>query len=418
MVQTPQTRKPDSEVHRMSNYRSKNSQVGLSELDQRVVSFARQHGDDVQPTARDIDQTTQHVSLEEMWFGEERDKRTRGPYQTDVFGTGAFSVFGPKVEHLSAPKKQYETSVSRNEDRMARETEARSKSAAKTAQLLRYGLAYKSRQGLTPILATPHVGLMEQRRRKSIAKRLIDEYEYEPSFSGDDEEDYSDALGSSKWEGRLPALQQALATLEQPPQSKKDAVGAISPHKGGISRDVTERLEVPSTRRLGQRKRDHLSVQPHDSLSPAATSPSTTPDTSVDRQQHRRSDFGLSFFEALDIAMAEERIEQGPRRQSNVDITTEQDGLVPQAPRPQKRRRLRGPINGVTNSPRTPLRRSWIYAEPPYNAIERYMAKVYRVRFEGNELAAAFNDLMQRAHPGTPVRSAESLMRQTEGKTF
>ncbi|KAM0718869.1 hypothetical protein Q7P37_005941 [Cladosporium fusiforme] len=349
-----------------------------------------------------IDGTTRHVLPEETWSGEERDKRIRGGTGVDVFGTEAFSVYGPTTKSLPVPYKQYGTDISVVDDLIAKEAKLRENTDAKSAQLLRHGLAYSNGKRTRPILAAPNVDSREYTRRRRAAKKLIEEYEYEPS-SPDDDDDEDDEVGPSegKWEGRLTVLKEALTKLEQPPQPEPRIRGATSLHRSATKRRATEIEEDSGVQAPTKRQKSNNLQQ--------------TPDVATPRQQDGCQNFGLSFLEALDIAMAEERKSRDPRRSSNPGYTTEEEEPVYQAPRPRKRRNVSNPGDLTPKAPETPLRTNDDDEEEPYVAIERYMARTFRRDLQGDELAAAYNKLMQEAHPGAPIRSAESLMRQTGG---
>lgn len=359
-------------------------------------------------SVKEIDRTTRHILPEETWFGEEREQCIRGINGMDLFNTGAFAIHGPQVSELPAPNKQYETDLSLMDIYIAEQTQIRANAAAKAAQLLRHGLAYGEGERMVPILAMPNVNPREYGRRKWVARKLIDEYEYEASSPEDDEVDRLE-VSESGWEGRFPALQKALARLEQPPQQNRL-------HESGAKRGDTESPETPDEQgTIDHANDENRPSRTHDSMSLASVSPFPAPDVTTARRQYGHPDFDLSFTEALNIAMAEERKIRAPKRESGSAETTEEEESIGPTSKPIASQKRNDSTRTTTDTPTTPLHATRIDVRP-YTAIERYMARTLRKRWEGDELAAEYNALIQSAHPYLPVRSAETLMMITDGE--
>lgn len=364
---------------------------------------------------------TQHVLLEEMWFGEERDKRTSGDYGIDTFKTGAFSVYGPEERELPVlklPDKRYHTNLSRVNDDILQEAKTRVNVAAKAAQLLRHGLAYGDGENMKPILAFPRAAPMELGRRKKSAQQLIDEYEYEASSPEDDQDDWP-ATSVRRWEGRFPALQQALATLERPPRPIMGSRDSISPQKNGRKRKSTDSLEDPEVQSLPKRTRtEHrANLLRHSTRFPARFS-SLDPATAGSEQVHHRPGLEMRFSEALNIAMAEQRKARGPSRDDSWDEMVEEDESSQRAARRRARQSHNDHAKPTSPILQRPVRTARVYTGSPYTTpIERYMARTLRRQFEGAQLAAHYNEVMQKAYPGIDVRTSKSLMSFTDEKT-
>lgn len=373
------------------------------------ISTNLRHDESRQMSVKEIDRTTRHIVPEETWFGEEREQRIRGINGTDLFNTGAFAIHRPNVSELSAPNKQYETDLSLMDTYIAEQTEVRANAAAKAAQLLRHGLAYGNGERMVPILAIPNVNPREYGRRKRAAGRLIDEYEYEASSPEDDEEDRSEG-SEGGWEGRFPALRKALARLEQPPKQTRLHESASARWKGTESPEESDEQGT-----IDRSKKENLPSRAHDSMSLALISSFSAPDATTARRQYGHPDFGLSFWEALNIAMAEERKSRAPKGESSSGESTKEEGSIRSTLRPIASQKRNDFKSTAIDTPRTPLRVTRVDIRP-YTAIERYMAQTLRRRWQGDELAAEYNALIQSAHPYLPVRSAETLMRITDGQ--
>ena len=267
-----------------------------------------------------LDAEAHHIVPEEAWYGAELQKRAPkgATIPEDFWNTGAFTMQEPNLE--SEPRLQgkaaqvltHPTNSSKLDAYLANESKQRETAAAKAIQLIRNGLV--THNTLTPILALPDVIAKEQKRRRTVAQRLVQNYEYESS--GDEAEDLLMGRQSAP-KVKFTQLKHALGRLEQPPAAPKVAAPATRGTRKSLKRKATEATsdseeQQPSKRfKLNDDRSSKAQLQSTLAVDPEADDADSFQQRSLEFQRVMRDpshpDCGVSFSEALELAMAKER---------------------------------------------------------------------------------------------------------------
>jgi hypothetical protein len=272
------------------------------------------------PTLAEIDSETHAIFPEEAWSGTKSRKRAAPSKQNDdradVFDTGAFAVLGPASDELPAKRRRYATDSSHLDKFVNKERERRSEAFRKSDQLTRYGLVWGESDHFKPVLAVPDVDLKEDERRRKAAQKLVDQYVYESS--GDEEPIKSPPKRSraKPKENRLVALKQALTMLERPPghvEVESHAAFVNSKDNGSnVKQSATDsnddsvqshqpqpKRQLPRGFATQQALLNMIAIREEDSQ--------RTRDFQRAMKDPQHPDFGTSFLNAVDLAIAEEK---------------------------------------------------------------------------------------------------------------
>jgi hypothetical protein len=382
------------------------------------------------PTLAEIDSETHHLFPEEARVTTKSRKRTSPSQGTDDradrFNTGAFAVLGPASDELPAKRRRYATDSSHLDRFVNKERERRSEAFRKFDQLTRHGLVRGESDHFKPILAVPDVDPKEDKRRRKAAQKLIDQYVYESS--GDEVPvDSSPRRSRAKpRKNRLVALKQALTKLEQPPgYVEVDSHAAcVSPvdigrhvqqsadgsDEDGVQPDQPQPKRVRSKGfAVQQAYFNVLAVREEDSRSTRKFQ------RAMKDPQH--PDFGISFLNAVDLAMAEEKKTRQLVAQEELwgsdDPESEASTIIlPTAKRQAVGKLKRAGVAPVPKSEPQTLHSSHndTSTEPKFTQTEYNLARASGFDFHDTVLVKMFNKVMQQDDPSRPIRSQASLL--------